>query len=612
MSELNNNSLPETPIDKVKLLVGLAISSFALWWVLSLTDLDKLKSSFMEANFKLILLAAVIMLLGYFLRALRWPLFFDRSAPSLKDSWKCLIVGFFMNNILPARIGEFVRAHLGGRATGLSRSTVLATVAGERLADGLCISLIFAVFFFISSGLEDSSSAGQLFKVALLFGLAGISTILILFKREQVFVLVEKLTQIMPGTFSHYAVEKAKKFIEGLEPMLQPAKLIKISAWSIVVWLVELSVYILISKSFGLEIGLGRAALFMAAVNFSSLIPAAPGGIGVIEALATASLVSVGIEREVALSMVVVQHLIQISVVGLPGAHYFFRNLRGKIPVEAESWEKEEGEEFSDVSQEVPERVPAGTIKKKSPGSGIWLSVVIPAYNEEERISKTLVSVSDYLNGRGGNYEIVVVDDGSLDQTSKVVAGFEKLNPKVKLFSYGENRGKGYALRFGVKNSKGDLVLINDADGASPIEEVERLESALNKGAQIAIGSRALISRETAVNTVWYRKILGQVFNGFVNFMVLPGIADTQCGFKLFEKKIAKDLFDRQRAEGFSFDVEILFLARKSGYKIAEVPINWANVAGSKVNLVRDSFYMGVDVIKFRIRDWAGVYNSSN
>jgi len=612
VSELDSEAMPDTRIDRGKLLIGVAISSLALWWVFRSIDLSKLKSAFLQADLILILSAIVIMLFGYLLRAMRWPLFFDQIAPSLKDSWKCLIVGFFMNNVLPARIGEFVRAHLGGRATGLSRSTVLATVAGERLADGLCISLIFAAFFIYSGSLEDSRSAGQIFNVALLFGLAGIATVLVLFQREKFFEQLEKLAQIMPGTFSHYAYEKARKFVDGLEPMLQPLKLIKISIWSLVVWLIELSVYIIISKSFGLEMGLGRAALFMAAVNFSSLIPAAPGGIGVIEALATAALVSVGIERELALSMVVVQHLIQITVVGIPGSYYFFKNFRGKIPAETEKWEGQEAEEISDVSQNIPERVPAGKIEKKKPGSGIWLSVVIPAYNEEERISKTLVSVSDYLNERGGDYEVVVVDDGSLDQTARVVAGFENLNPRVRLLSYGENRGKGFALRFGVKNSKGELVLINDADGASPIEEVERLENALSKGAQVAIGSRAMISRETAVRSVWYRKLLGKAFNGFVNFMVLPGIADTQCGFKLFEREIAQDLFGRQRADGFSFDVEILFLARKAGYKIVEVPINWTNIPGSKVNLLKDSIYMGLDVFKFRVRDWAGVYSKTD
>jgi len=236
------------------------------------------------------------------------------------------------------------------------------------------------------------------------------------------------------------------------------------------------------------------------------------------------------------------------------------------------------------------------------------VSVIIPAYNEEARLPKTLLSVRDYFEARGCSYEVLVVDDGSTDDTSKVVQQFEKLTPNVKLLTYPTNRGKGYAVRYGMLNACGRRLLFNDADGATPIEEIERLERALDAGAHIAIGSRAMFSKDTSIQTVWYRKIMGRTFNALVNMLILPGIADTQCGFKLFVREAAELLFSRQRAERFSFDVELLYLARRAGFSISEVPINWTNVPGSKVNLVRDSLLMFRDILKFRLCDLFGGY----
>jgi dolichyl-phosphate beta-glucosyltransferase len=157
-------------------------------------------------------------------------------------------------------------------------------------------------------------------------------------------------------------------------------------------------------------------------------------------------------------------------------------------------------------------------------------------------------------------------------------------------------------------NALGALILYNDADGASPIEELARLEESMNRGADVAIGSRALHSDETAVRTIFIRKAMGRVFNGLVNLLLLPQIADTQCGFKLFRRSVARELFSRQRADGFSFDVEILFLARRLNFVVKEVPINWTNIPGSKVNLVKDSTLMFLDVVRFRLRDLFGGY----
>lgn len=240
------------------------------------------------------------------------------------------------------------------------------------------------------------------------------------------------------------------------------------------------------------------------------------------------------------------------------------------------------------------------------------ISVIIPAYNEESRLPRTLSSVVEYFARTEQSYEVLVVDDGSTDSTARLVKQFEANAPQLRLLTYPRNRGKGYAVRFGMRNAQGELLLFDDADGATPIEEIERLLAAIDKGADVAIGSRALFSADTGVKAIWYRRLLGRVFSGMVNFILLPGIADTQCGFKLFRRECADYLFRTQRSEGFSFDVEVLFLARKAGYRIAEIPVNWTNIPGSKVNLVKDSALMAFDLLRFRLRSISGGYETKS
>ena len=586
-----------------KLLIGVAISILALWWTLRSVEYEKILEALKQVDFSYIVLAFLVTALSYILRSVRWPYFMAKAKLAWSDSFRCLIVGFFMNNILPARMGELVRAHLGGKATNQSRSLVLASIAGERLADGIAISLLFGVLFYFFSQDVAGSSADDVFIVALLFLAAGIATACLLFVRNRIFNLLERIGLIMPGHLSSYTLKRIRKFIEGLEPMLEPRRLFIITIWSGIVWGVELFVYYLVTQAFNVDLPLGVLAFFLAVVNFSSLIPAAPGGIGVIEALATAALVSVGVEREVALSMVAVQHLIQIAVVGIPGSYFFFLGMHGQVPEGIDDIDDSDDPAFMEVSEggrDIEDDVPID--------SKVDISIVIPAYNEENRLPQTLIKVLDYFDSRDDEVEVLIVDDGSQDKTAELVVGLEKISDRIKLLTYPNNKGKGYAVRFGVHNAQGKFILYSDADGASPIEEIERLEAGIKTGAHIAIGSRAMFSRDTEISTVWYRKFMGRVFNGFVNFLILPGIADTQCGFKLFHAQVAKKLFSLQKADGFSFDVEILYLARREGYKIVEVPINWTNVPGSKVDLVKDSLKMGLDIIRFRLKGMVGGY----
>ena len=231
----------------------------------------------------------------------------------------------------------------------------------------------------------------------------------------------------------------------------------------------------------------------------------------------------------------------------------------------------------------------------------VSISVVVPAFNEERRLPPTLIDIIDFFERKGTPYEVIVVDDGSRDNTAEVVRKFERVRPEVRLIQLPKNQGKGHAVRLGVLNSRGLRILFVDADGATPIAEMERLQAALDSGSDVAIGSRALASTDTKVATSLHRKVLGRVFNRCVNIILLPSIADTQCGFKMFSRKAALFLFRKQTSDRFSFDVELLFLARKAGLRVAEVPINWTNVPGSKVNLVVDALLMFRDVFRFRV-----------
>lgn len=232
----------------------------------------------------------------------------------------------------------------------------------------------------------------------------------------------------------------------------------------------------------------------------------------------------------------------------------------------------------------------------------IQLSVVIPAYNEERRLPPTLLDMVDYLDNRKLAYEVIVVDDGSSDATAEIVRKFERVRHQVKLIHLPKNGGKGYAVKLGVLNARGEQILFADADGATPFIELERLERSLKAGADIAFGSRAIASPDTTVRTRLLRRVLGRIFNGCVNLIILPGVADSQCGFKLFKRSAARFVFERQTAERYSFDVEILYLARRAGLKYAEVPVNWTNIPGSKVNLIVDSLRMLKDIIGFRVK----------
>jgi dolichyl-phosphate beta-glucosyltransferase len=241
--------------------------------------------------------------------------------------------------------------------------------------------------------------------------------------------------------------------------------------------------------------------------------------------------------------------------------------------------------------------------------TSIEVSVVVPAYDEEHRIGRTLEKAVSYLRARRRSFEVLVVDDGSRDRTSAVVNRFARNAGEVRLIRLAQNHGKGYAVRTGVVNAQGARVLFADADGATPMEELGRLDAALEAGADVAIGSRAVPSaQDVRVERRWYRHLMGRTFHAMVSTLGVRGISDTQCGFKLFRGSVAHDLFSRMRMTGFSFDVEVLLMAQQRGYRIAEVPVNWVHQPGSKVRLVLDSLRMSRDLLVIRSNSLRGEY----
>jgi len=236
-------------------------------------------------------------------------------------------------------------------------------------------------------------------------------------------------------------------------------------------------------------------------------------------------------------------------------------------------------------------------------------SIVIPAYNEAARISGALESVVAFVRERGWFAEVVVVDDGSRDKTAELVRAFAANAPEVRLLQNPGNRGKGYSVRHGILQSFGEVVMFTDADLSAPMVEAAGLVAAIADGADIAIGSRWLERTRQTIRQPLYRQFFGRCFNGVTRAVMGLPYADTQCGFKAFTRAAAQTVFQLQTIERWGFDPEILFIALKRGYRIAEVPVSWAHDERTRISYLKDGMRMLQDIAIVRWNALLGRYN---
>jgi dolichyl-phosphate beta-glucosyltransferase len=238
-------------------------------------------------------------------------------------------------------------------------------------------------------------------------------------------------------------------------------------------------------------------------------------------------------------------------------------------------------------------------------------SIVIPAYNESSRLRPTLDALLRYVHEKKWDVEILVVNDGSSDDTAQVVREYGKAHPEVLLLENPGNRGKGFSVRNGMLHARGDICLFTDADLSSPIEEAQKLLAAINQGADVVIGSRWLKSELQTERQPLYRQAFGRIFNLVLRIVLGMRFVDTQCGFKAFRRNAVQRIFPLQKIERWGFDPEILYLARRASLRVDEVPVAWAHSEGTRLNPVRDGIRMFGEVLRIRWYAMTGAYDAT-
>jgi glycosyltransferase involved in cell wall biosynthesis len=238
-------------------------------------------------------------------------------------------------------------------------------------------------------------------------------------------------------------------------------------------------------------------------------------------------------------------------------------------------------------------------------------SIVIPAYNESARLRPTLDTLLRYVHDQKWDVEILVVNDGSSDDTAQVIREYGKVHPEILLLENPGNRGKGFSVRNGMLHARGNICLFTDADLSSPIEEAQKLLAAINAGADVAIGSRWLKAELQTERQPLYRQAFGRIFNMVLRVVLGMRFVDTQCGFKAFRRDAVQRIFPLQKIERWGFDPEILYLARRAGLKVAEVPVVWAHSEGTRLSPVKDGIRMFGEVLRIRWYALTGAYNAS-
>jgi|GEM_PF-80799 len=594
--------------ERVKFLLSLAIGLALLYLTLRYIDLGRTLAAIGRARTDKLGWALALLVAAYLLRGRRWTIW--EPGLSWWESFKIILVGFMGNNVLPARLGEVLRAHLASRLAdnGQGRTATLASVAIERILDGFVIALFGALgLLLVPLGARLSLALALVCALFLV-----LTALLVAGNRAHLSLkaLIDRLQRRFPGRLGALGAEKTCYFLDGLQQVRHPATLASALLMTAVIWLIELASYALIASAVFPGTGQAVPLLFLAVVNFASLFPFTVGGIGSIEGAASAFLIDAGLPLDQSLAMVLIQHGFQFLFTTLAGGLFYFTGRyyrlefsgRGELAVQA-VLAAPEADADRLVLQETRTRMDRlsqdlGIARKKA--RDIELSIVIPAYNERSRLPQTVLETIKWCKEECADYEIIIVDDGSSDKTLEIALLFAEYQDNVSAIA-NPHLGKGAAVRSGMLNAAGRQVLFMDADGATPLDQIPRLRGKLEEGYPIAIGSRIVRDRtETAVVTPWHRKLIGRLFALLVGIFGIKGIGDTQCGFKLFRHEVVKELFSRQKLNGFAFDVEILFLAHRLSLPVCEVPVNWHNQEGSKVNLALDGMKMLRDLLKLK------------
>jgi dolichyl-phosphate beta-glucosyltransferase len=583
--------------------VSLLFGGLVLFAVLRQFRLAEAVTAVRSARPELLLLGCCLMAAAYLIRGARWRIWEDSL--SYSNSLSLILIGFMGNNVLPARLGEILRAHCAAAKlhAGRGRTAALASIAAERVLDGL----VLALFGLCGMGLVsvDPRLRWSLFLVSVVFAMLALVLIASIRSHETLRSLIAGMNRKFPGHMTRIARAKAGHFLDGLLPLGSIPRMTSAVSLTALIWAIELGFYYCVGLAVWSGMSLRLALLFLVAVNFASLIPFTIGGIGTIEVVALSFLVSSGIPRYPALAMILIQHAAQYLFTTIAGGFVYLRNFLNIPLLHPKGMVSPASVYASPVSVIEETRSTLGQLREQielrpAPRSDIYLSIVIPAYNEQGRLPRTVLETIHWCTIRKLNFELIIADDGSRDETLALARLFEESDGRVRALSC-PHLGKGSAVRMGILNAKGRFVLFMDADGATPLNEIPKLLKALGEGNDVAIGSRVVqLPGEVAVKTPFYRRIIGRVFAFFVNLFAIEGIADTQCGFKMFQRDAALAIFSRQKTSGFAFDVEILFIARRLSLTIAEIPVNWTAQTGSKVNIVTDSIRMLKDISLIR------------
>jgi dolichyl-phosphate beta-glucosyltransferase len=585
-------------------VVSLVVGGLVLRAVLRQFDFSQMSVALRHAHLNLLVFGLALMICAYLVRGARWRIW--ETSLSYWDSLRLILIGFMGNNVLPARLGEILRAHCTSSKTDndRGRTAALASIGAERILDGL----VLAVFGIIGMALVpvDRRLRWSLLLVSLGFAALTSAVVLSIHLHERIRSWIAAANRKFPGHVTAFVQQKANHILNGLLPLGTGPRMTAAISVTVLIWAIEIGFYYCVGLAVWPGMSVRFALLLLVVVNFASLIPLTIGGIGTIEAVALAFLVSSGVPRYPALTMILLQHADQYFFTTIAGGIFYFAGGFYRLPLRRAKNEVVPGpppvsssavlEDTKSSLNQLGEVVDL----KPSRRDETRLSIVIPAYNEQARLPRTVLETIHWCTNLKLDFELIIADDGSRDATLELARLFEGSDVRVRALAC-PHMGKGAAVRMGMLNARGGAVLFMDADGATRISEILKLLAAIDAGDDVAIGSRVIqCPGEVEVKTPIYRKIIGRVFAFFVNMFAIGGIADTQCGFKMFRREAAQAIFSRQKMAGFAFDVEILFIARRLGLSVTEIPVNWVAQPGSKVNLVTDSMKMLWDITHIR------------